>query len=315
VRNAQRESDTLLYVATVHFKSPRWIEIQKRHLQKHLSVPYQTWSSLEQIDPSYSAHFDRVLEQRGPHDGKLNHLALEISHEASDDDLIMFLDGDAFPIADPMPVITDALKKAPLVAVRRPENANDPQPHPCFCVTTVGTWRSLPGDWSLGASWTGPQGTPVSDVGANLLRALELTDTSWIELLRTNGKENLHPVFFAIYADMVYHHGAGFRPPISRHDVGAATRHVPEPRNPVLRLAMRRLTRKRRWESRMAAIEQTRSGAEETQRQSDLIFDKLQRGDPDWLADVTGDGEADLTDARLGDANDDVALDEGQSRA
>ena len=131
----------MLYIATVHYKSPRWIEIQTRYLRRHLSVAYQTWASIEGIDPSYSASFDRVLEQRGQHAGKLNHLAREICHVASDDDLIMFLDGDAFPIADPMPVIAESLEKAPLVAVRRAENANDPQPHPSFCVTTVGTWR------------------------------------------------------------------------------------------------------------------------------------------------------------------------------
>jgi hypothetical protein len=131
----------MLYVATVHFKSPRWIEIQADYLRRNLSIPYQTWSSIEGIDPSYSRFFNNVLEQRGQHPGKLNHLALEICHVAEDDDLIMFLDGDAFPIADPMPVIEEGLAKAPLVAVRRAENVNEPQPHPSFCVTTVGTWR------------------------------------------------------------------------------------------------------------------------------------------------------------------------------
>ena len=67
----------------------------------------------------------------------------------------MFIDGDAFPIVDPMPVIEEGLAKAPLVAARRAENGNDPQPHPCFCVTTVGTWHSLPGDWSGGYTWMG----------------------------------------------------------------------------------------------------------------------------------------------------------------
>ena len=91
----------MLYVATVHYRSPDWIEIQARHLREHISVPFQTWTSLEGIDPAYAVHFDRVLEQRGSHAGKLNHMAREISHVAAEDDLIMFLDGDAFPIADP----------------------------------------------------------------------------------------------------------------------------------------------------------------------------------------------------------------------
>src|SRR5579862_1674538 len=148
----------VLYIATVHYRSPRWIDIQSRHLREHLSVPYQTWTSLEGIDPSYSNRFDMVLEQRGDHAGKLNHLAREICHVAADDDLIMFLDGDAFPITDPMPVIGAGLAQAPLLAVQRVENLNERQPHPCFCVTTVRTWRSVRGDWSLGCTWRSAAG-------------------------------------------------------------------------------------------------------------------------------------------------------------
>ena len=93
----------MLHIATVHYRSPRWIEIQTRHLREHISVPYKTWASLYEIDPSYGVHFDRVIDQAGRHPGKLNNLALEISQEAQASDLLMFLDGDAFPIADPMP--------------------------------------------------------------------------------------------------------------------------------------------------------------------------------------------------------------------
>ncbi|HEV7162139.1 MAG TPA: hypothetical protein VGN25_02685, partial [Solirubrobacteraceae bacterium] len=72
-----------------------WIEIQTSYLRKHVTIPYQTWTSLEHIDPSYGVHFDHVVQQRGSHAGKLNHLAMEISQLAEDEDLLMFLDGDA----------------------------------------------------------------------------------------------------------------------------------------------------------------------------------------------------------------------------
>jgi len=108
----------MLHIATVHFGSPRWIPIQARELRRHLPVPFRTWTSLEGIDPSYGRHFDRVIEQSGPHADKLNHLAIEIGAEAGDDDLLMFLDGDAFPISDPMPLIESGLRNAPLLAVR-----------------------------------------------------------------------------------------------------------------------------------------------------------------------------------------------------
>lgn len=269
----------MLFIATVHYRSPRWIEIQTSYLREHITVPYQVWASLESIDPSYAVHFDRVLDNRGRHSDKLNHLAIEISHEAADSDLIMFLDGDAFPIADPMPLIDDGLSRAPLLAVRRAENANDLQPHPCFCVTTVGAWRSLPGDWSAGYTWVDPKGRIVSDVGGNLLRQLELTETPWVEVLRSN-RRNLDPLFFGIYGDAIYHHGAGFRSSeFSRvHlDAGPALRPVPD--TPLVRGVVKRIN----WETQRRWEHQLRARQTECEQ---MLFQRIQRGDHDWPAEL-----------------------------
>jgi hypothetical protein len=268
----------VLYIVTVHYRSPRWIEIQARYLREHLKVPYETWTSLEQIDQSYAVHFDRVFEQHGRHPGKLNHLALEVSHEASDDDLLMFLDGDAFPIADPMPLIEQGLTRAPLIAVRRAENVNQPQPHPCFCVTTVGTWRSLPGDWSGGPTWPGAQGGRVTDVGGNLLRELELTKTPWVEVLRSN-RRDLDPLYFGIYGDIIYHHGAGFR---VGELSGAHSDTAPKPLSvvgtPLLR-PVGRLINRRRWKSWERGIQRRHV------KQSERIYREIQGAGSGWLSD------------------------------
>ena len=50
-----------------------------------------------------------------------------------------------------------------------------------------------------------------------MLGILKDHNINWLELLRSNHK-NLHPVFFGIYGDIFYHHGAGFRPNTSRFD-------------------------------------------------------------------------------------------------
>jgi hypothetical protein len=248
----------VLFIATVHRNSPRWIEIQTSYLREHISVPFQTWSSIEGIDPSYAAHFDRIIDQRGRPFAKLNHLAIEISQEAHDDDLLMFLGGDAFPIADPMPTIADGLARAPLVAVRRAEN-NEPQPHPCFCVTTMGAWRALPGDWSTGPTWAGAEGERVTAAGANLLRRLELTGTPWVEVLRSN-RRDLDPVYFGIYGDIVYHHGVGFT--YDELDGG----HRAWTLKPSRKSSQRRIQRHQL-------------------QQSKLIFEEIQRGGSAWLSD------------------------------
>jgi hypothetical protein len=269
----------MLHIVTIHYRSPRWIEIQRRHLAEHISVPYQTWASLERIDQSYRQYFDHVYDQQGQHAGKLNHMALEIAHQAPDEDLLMFLDGDAFPIADPMPLIQRGLSEAPLVAVRRAENTEDPQPHPCFCVTTVGTWRRLPGDWWSGYTWRGHKGRIVTDVGGNLLRALELSGTPWVQVLRSN-RLDLDPLFFAIYGETIYHHGAGFRPgELSRALLDQAPDPRPVPSVPVLGGLVRRANRRRRrrWEAA-------------TQRryleQSESLYEKIAAGGSDWLSEL-----------------------------
>jgi hypothetical protein len=273
----------MLFIATVHYKSPQWIDIQASYLRRHLSVPYQTWGSIEGIDSSYGSRLDRVFEQRGPHAGKLNHLALEICHVAEDDDLIMFLDGDAFPVADPMPVVTEALESAPLVAIRRAENLDEPQPHPSFCVTTVATWRSLPGDWSVGPVFPAVRGRRASDVGANLLRTLELSDIPWVPLLRTSGSK-LHPLYFGVYGHIIYHHGAGFRDGgLSRVDshqmrTRALERRARHPARRLLSEIVDRL-RGRSWSSTVARNDE----------QSRMILRAIEAEDPGWLSMVTGE--------------------------
>ena len=268
----------MLHIATVHHGSPRWIEIQTRYMRQHISVPYRTWTSLEGIDPSYGVHFDNVISQKGMHAAKLNHLAMEICNVASEDDLLMFFDGDAFPIADPMPLIAEGLKQAPLVAVRRAENFNEPQPHPCFCVTTVGTWRRLCGDWSAGYTWRGARGGRTSDVGGNLLRRLELSQTPWVQVLRSNRK-NPDPLYLAIYGDAIYHHGAGLTGGLSPAHRAESPEPLRSPRAPGLRSAMRLVNRERwrRWERRRER---------QLARQSETFYEKIRDGGSEWLAEL-----------------------------
>jgi len=264
----------LLHVATAHFRSSRWIEIQTAHLRRHIDGPFMTWASLEGIDSAEGRHFDRVIEQYGSHAGKLNHLAMEIAQEAAPEDLLMFLDGDAFPIAPLTDFIERGLAREPLIAVRRAENVDSPQPHPCFCVTRVGTWTSLPGDWSAGPVWPGGQGHEVSDVGSLLMRKLELARLGWVEILRSN-RRNLDPLYYAVYGDIVYHHGAGFR----AENLSATHRSM----NPGLQGEVHhrrgRLARRRReaWE---------RSTRRRLERESEAFYRRIAAGGDGWLKEL-----------------------------
>ena len=51
-----------------------------------------------------------------------------------------------------------------------------------------------------------------------MLEILNQKDIIWGKVLRSN-KLDIHPLFFGIYDDVIYHHGAGFRDPISRIEI------------------------------------------------------------------------------------------------
>jgi hypothetical protein len=100
-------------------------------------------------------------------------------------------------------------------------------------------------------------------------------------VLRSN-RVDLDPLFFGIYGDVIYHHGAGFRPgELSRAYLDQAPRPIRAGEK--LRPLTRRLNQRRRraWERR-------------TQRrylaQSEQIYDSISQGGTEWL-DALRQGE------------------------
>jgi hypothetical protein len=215
----------MIHVLTAHYRTDRWIDIQLRYLARNLDRPYRVVADLEGVNGDAAERFDVATDLSAEagislsHQDKLNRLAELVGKEAQDDDVLMFLDGDAFPIAPVGDLVEERLAEFPLAAVRRDESLGDMQPHPSFCVTTVGFWRELGGDWSRGPgwTWTNSRGMEVEDVGGKLLWTLRERGVEWSPFLRTN-RHGLHPVLFAVYEDRIYHHGAGFRPVFERTD-------------------------------------------------------------------------------------------------
>ena len=209
-----------IYIATIHWQTDYWIDIQGRYFKKFIPAPYAVFSCLNGIDIApHQNKFDCInTDDIKDHGTKLNLLADIITNQAHDDDLILFIDGDAFPIADVRLLAEQYLNQYPLIAVQRKENFGDMQPHPCFCLTSVKFWKSIKGDWKKGTyTWKNDEGRDVNDVGGTLLQILDEKGIDWMPLNRSN-KVDLHPVMFGIYHDVVYHHGMGFRKPASRID-------------------------------------------------------------------------------------------------
>jgi hypothetical protein len=200
----------VINVVTVHWHTSKWVDAQLRYLDLHVDAPYRVFAALNGIDdPALWQRFFFAEDLPGSHAQKLNALADVVARQSAPTDVLVFLDGDAFPIAALVPWIVDTLAAVPLVAIRRAENLGDRQPHPSFCATTVGFWEQIGGDWRTEA-WTNAAGREVVDVGGRLLHALEERGIEWLPLLRSN-TYNPHPLWFGVYGHRIYHHGAGFQ--------------------------------------------------------------------------------------------------------
>jgi hypothetical protein len=89
----------------------------------------------------------------------------------------------------------------------------------------------------------------------------------------------VHPVFFAIYGDILYHHGAGFRDTfVTRTDRQQLRRRVAG-QNP----AMLWLQRAR---DRLLGRHWGHEVNERIRRQSQSIFDAIERDDAKWLTEL-----------------------------
>jgi hypothetical protein len=285
----------LIHVATVHWKDDRWIAPQRSYLERHIEQPFHIWADLEDVDARPDA-FHRVQDLAATrtfengifsHTEKLNALAKAIAAEAAPDDVLLFLDGDAFPIASVDTPLADALARVPLVAVRRDENLDDEQPHPSFCATTVGFWTELRGDWNPGYMWRNAAGKEVTDAGGNLLGLLRERGADWEPLLRTN-RVNLRPLWFGVYGDLAYHHGAGFRGGLCRRDREAIGRVPEPPPDPPAgaglaeRAAWHVRARKWAWIDKRPVVRRERETLRRNKELSDRIYSELQRDADFW---------------------------------
>lgn len=209
----------MIHIATVHWETDKWIDTQLKYINQNINQPFRVYAFLSGDAAKHKSKFfyscDEPIKE---HAIKLNLLAktIELCAE-SDNDPLIFIDGDAFPVNPMDDFIKKTLDENPISAIQRLENVGDIQPHPSFCITTVGFWKKINGDWKEGYEWITEQGTPRTDVGGNLLKILLDNSMNWKPLLRT-GQITNHPVMFGIYENLIYHHGAGFRAPMSGYD-------------------------------------------------------------------------------------------------
>lgn len=202
----------MIYILTVHWKVVRWMAPQYKYIKLHTPEKHKLHVHLSpQIEYNdRSLHYDKVYNSNERmHWKKLDLMAQDVCEMADKRDIIVFMDGDAFPIKRYMPTINSFLKKHPLVAIRRDENADECHPHPSFCATTVGFWRTIKGTWEIEPQRTTPDHVRLKDTGGKLWSILYDGNYNWHPLLRSNVR-NYHPLFYGVYGHLIYHHGGAF---------------------------------------------------------------------------------------------------------
>ena len=214
----------MIHIITVHHQVERWIKLQHTYLQKY-AQECKVWTYINGI-PHWKKHRPKFhfaqpsgKLELGPcnpssvgsrnHWAKLNKLTSLVIEDAEtdEDDILVWLDSDAFPVAPLRPFIDLKLAHSPFLAIQRPENGGDRIPHPSFACATIKFWKDHGLTWA-GALKTLHQGR--HDTGGKLLIYFLEHDVEWYRLRRTASLTE-HPVWFTVYDNLIYHHGAGSR--------------------------------------------------------------------------------------------------------
>lgn len=204
----------------MHHKTSHFINIQAENLRKftpNLQSKYKVYCGLSEItdyageEHNFVNHaFYNISTVLNQHWFRMNYLVdiLKKNEEVKDEDLLVFLDGDAFPIEFWEPKIRELLETHEIVAADRREDLEPllsdemkPYPHPLFLATKAKFWIDNELKWGIDES------KGISTPGCLLKLWLEENNYSYAPLVRTNVFD-IHPLFFGVYGDMIYHHGA-----------------------------------------------------------------------------------------------------------
>ena len=214
----------MIYFITIHHETDAFVNMQAEYIRKNTQEPYLVMCGVSGLGESLRADPDNLSSHRfvdlsevsNQHWYRMNYLFEVLEKDPQiqleDSAKLIFLDGDAFPISPTWTTdIDDYLARHEVAAVHRTENPEPmladeykPYPHPCFFAARVDFWKDNKLKWALD-----PQ-KGIETAEPTLKIWIEENGYSTKQLLRSNCFD-LHPLFYGVYDDIVYHHGAGNR--------------------------------------------------------------------------------------------------------
>jgi len=219
----------MIHLYTLHFKYDYWVDLQVNSFKKHIKVPYKTYAIFSHMSQDIYEkrknmydHFEIRESGKSKHKGGNyhatdgnRHIFPAIESNAKKGDIILRMDSDAFLIDDITQDFVDMVVDKKFIALCEPQHEWDTTvvtPHPSF-------W-SYPVEF-LQQGLAEVMGAILEDSNSNwwggVERWLKNNDIEWTPITRSN-KINLHPLYYGIYNDLVYHHWAGSRNMITRAD-------------------------------------------------------------------------------------------------
>ena len=204
----------MLHILTIHFKD-KWVDIQKRQLKKYISEDYKVYTRLGENYDKHKDKFDGAIEGQGHWTESMGLLLKFINENAKVGDKVLLLDSDAFPIAPISDFLQEKLNDYPFVSCQEPQHEWDTNykiPHPMFMLFDAK--HILEGDLSHYLSKI------IKDKYGNWWGGViewMKKNNDYYPIVRSN-KINLHPLYFGIYENLIYHHWAGSRRMITRQD-------------------------------------------------------------------------------------------------
>lgn len=206
----------MIHILTIHFKD-NWVDIQREQLKKHMKCDYKVYTRLGENYDTHKHKFDGALDGKGHWTQSMGLLTKFIHKNAKKDDIVLLLDSDAFPIADMGNFLQEKLDMYPFVSCQEPEHERDTTrkiPHPMFM--SFKAEHILEGDIEFYLSRI----LDIHDTGTwwdGLIDWLKKNKYEYYPIERSN-KVNLHPLYYGVYGDLIYHHWAGSRKMITRPD-------------------------------------------------------------------------------------------------
>ena len=204
----------MIHILTVHYVD-KWIDIQLENLSKYIKEPFRVYTVLGENYEKHKDKFYYVEEGRDKHYNSLQKLHKVLDDEnPNENDIIIVLDSDAFPIKSLDDYLEDKLKDYEFLAINAPEHNYEPlpiQPFECFYAFRYNFFSKYefwfkfePGIHSNWIDW--------------MIDWFKNKSIEWYPLNRSSPLINLHPLYFGIYDDIIYHNWTGSRNPITRPD-------------------------------------------------------------------------------------------------